>query len=215
MIKNNDWYIEMRNNWSKKRSGIPVYDLRLDNFTEILEKHKYEEILDLGCWIGADTQYLIERWYKVLSCDFANEALKSIEKHIPNSKTQYINMMEEFPINDETYSLIIADLSLHYFDNNTTIKIMNEIKRILKPNWILLARIATINDTNFWAGKWEKLENNYYFVEWYKKRFFDKDDVNKYFWIIWDVKAKEKEMTRDEDEYKKIKKLYEIIVNKH
>lgn len=215
MIKNNDWYIEMRNNWSKKRSGIPVYDLRLDNFTEILQKNKDEEILDLGCWIGADTQYLIERWYKVLSCDFANEALKSIEKHIPNSKTQYINMMEEFPINDETYSLIIADLSLHYFDNNTTIKIMNEIKRILKPNWILLARVATINDTNFWAGKWDKLENNYYFVEWYKKRFFDKDDVNKYFWIIWDVKAKETEMTRNEDEYKKIKKLYEIIVNKH
>ena len=124
-------------------------------------------------------------------------------------------MMEGFPINDETYSLIIADLSLHYFDNNTTIKIMKEIKRILKPNWILLARVATINDTNFWAGKWEKLENNYYFVEWYKKRFFDKDDVNKYFWIIWDVKAKETEMTRNKDEYKKIKKLYEIIVNKH
>ena len=142
MIKNNDWYIEMRNNWSKKRSGIPVYDLRLDNFTEILQKNKDEEILDLGCWIGADTQYLIERWYKVLSCDFANEALKSIEKHIPNSKTQYINMMEGFPINDETYSLIIADLSLHYFDNNTTINIPAHSIPAFKPAKTFIGKVS-------------------------------------------------------------------------
>lgn len=214
MIEKNDWYIEMRNNWSKKRSGIPAYDLRLDKFTDILQKNKNKEILDLGCWIGADTQYLIERGYKVLSCDFANEALKSIEKNIPNSRTLNINMMKKFPIKDETYSLIIADLSLHYFDNKTTTKIMEEIKRILKPNGILLARVATIKDTNFWAGKWEEIEKNFYLVEWYKKRFFNKEDVQKYFWIIWNVKAKETEMTRDEDEYKKIKKLYEIITNK-
>lgn len=98
-----------------------------------------KKILDLGCGIGADTLYLLERGYNVLSCDFSVEALKSIENNIPNSKTLYLDMMKKFPIADKKYSLIIADLSLHYFNNETTIHIMKEIKRILKDGGVLLA----------------------------------------------------------------------------
>ena len=193
---NNNGYVDMWDNWSRKRSNIPVYDLWLDNYNDILEKNKDTEILDLGCGIGADTLYLIERGYKVLSCDFSKEALKSIEDNIPNSKTEYLNMIEEFPIQDSTYSLIVADLSLHYFDRETTIHIMNEIKRILKDNGILLARVASINDFNFGAGVGEELEKNFYFEGAYTKRFFDKDDINEYFGIIGDVVTKEISMTR-------------------
>lgn len=98
-----------------------------------------KKILDLGCGIEADTLYLLERGYNVLSCDFSVEALKSIENNIPNSKTLYLDMMKKFSIADKKYSLIIADLSLHYFNNETTIHIMKEIKRILKDGGVLLA----------------------------------------------------------------------------
>ena len=127
MNTNNNGFVKMWDNWSKRRSSVPVYDLWLDEYKEILESNKDNEILDLGCGIGADTLYLIERGYNVLSCDFSNEALKSIQDNIPNSKTLYLDMMKKFPIKDNTYSLIIADLSLHYFDNETTIHIMREI----------------------------------------------------------------------------------------
>lgn len=104
-------------------------------------KNKDHEILDLGCGIGADTLYLLERGYNVLSCDFSIEALNSISNNILNSKTLYLDMMKKFPIADNKYSLIIVDLSLHYFNNETTIHIMREIKRILKDNGILLSSI--------------------------------------------------------------------------
>lgn len=210
-MKNND-FIEMWDNWSKKRSGVPVYDLWLDEYKDILEKNKNSTILDLGCGIGADTLYLIERGYKVLSCDFSTAALKNIQNNISNSKTLYLDMMKKFPFRDNSFSLIIADLSLHYFDNNTTIHIMNEIKRILKQNEILLARVASINDINFGAGVGEKLEKNYYFEGAYNKRFFDLEDVNKYFGIIGNVEAEETQMTRNELEYSKPKRLYKIKV---
>lgn len=207
-------YVEMWDNWSKRRSSIPVYDLWLDNYKNILEKNNNIEILDLGCGIGADTLYLIERGYKVLSCDFSREALKSVEKNIPGSKTKYLNMMEDFPIDDNAYSLIVADLSLHYFDNKTTIHIMNEIKRILKGNGILLARVASVNDFNFGAGIGEELEKNFYFEGAYTKRFFDKDTIDKYFGIIGYVESEEVSMTRNEEEYLKTKKLYQVKVTK-
>lgn len=69
-------------------------------------------------------------------------------------------MMKKFPIADKKYSLIIADLSLHYFNNETTIHIMKEIKRILKDGGVLLARVASVNDFNFGAGQGEKQDNN-------------------------------------------------------
>lgn len=210
----NNGFVKMWDNWSKRRSSVPVYDLWLDEYKNILDENKDNEILDLGCGIGADTLYLLERGYNVLSCDFSVEALKSIENNIPNSKTFYLDMMKKFPIDDKKYSLIIADLSLHYFNNETTIHIMKEIKRILKDGGVLLARVASVNDFNFGAGQGEKQENNCYFEGAYTKRFFDLEDVNKYFSIIGDVEAKESQMTRDEEEYSKSKVLYTIKVEK-
>lgn len=207
-------FVEMWDNWSKRRSSVPTYDLWLDEYKNILEDNKKNEILDLGCGIGADTLYLIERGYNVLSCDFSNEALKSIQKNIPNSKTLYLDMMKRFPIEDNTYSLIIADLSLHYFDNETTIHIMSEIKRILKKDGILLSRVASVNDFNFGAGVGEQLERNYYFEGDYTKRFFDSEDVNKYFGIIGSVEMEETSMIRSEEEYSKPKMLYKVKVKK-
>ena len=207
-------YVKMWDNWSKKRSSIPVYDLWLDEYKDILVKNKDNDILDLGCGIGADTLYLIERGYNVLSCDFSKEALKCVEDNIPNSKTMYLNMLEKFPIDNDTYSLIIADLSLQYFNNQDTIHIVNEIKRILKTDGILLARVASVNDFNFGAGVGEELEKNFYFEGDYTKRFFDLEDVNRYFGIIGSVEAEETSMTRDEDEYLKSKILYKVKVMK-
>lgn len=214
MTLKDDGFVGMWDNWSKRRSSVPVYDLWLDEYKDILEQNKDKEILDLGCGIGADTFYLLERGYNVLSCDFSNEALKSIQDNIPNSKTLHLDMRKEFPIEDDSYSLIIADLSLHYFDNETTIHIMNEIKRILKQDGTLLSRVASVNDFNFGAGVGEELEKNYYFEGDYTKRFFDLDDVNKYFGIIGSVEAEETQMTRDEAEYSKPKVLYKIKVKK-
>lgn len=156
----NNGFVKMWDNWSKRRSSVPVYDLWLDEYKNILQENKDNEILDLGCGIGADTLYLLERGYNVLSCDFSVEALKSIENNIPNSKTLYLDMMKKFPIADKKYSLIIADLSLHYFNNETTIHIMKEIKRILKDGGVLLAIVALVNDFNFGAGQGEKQDNN-------------------------------------------------------
>lgn len=207
-------FVKMWDNWSKRRSSVPTYDLWLDEYKNILEDNKKNEILDLGCGIGADTLYLIERGYNVLSCDFSNEALKSIKKNIPNSKILYLDMMKRFPIKDNTYSLIIADLSLHYFDNETTIHIMSEIKRILKNNGILLSRVASVNDFNFGSGVGEQLERNYYFEGDYTKRFFDSEDVNKYFGIIGSVEMEETSMIRNEEEYSKPKMLYKVKVKK-
>lgn len=210
----NHGFVSMWDNWSKRRSSIPVYDTWLDDYEQLLNQYKNTLVLDLGCGIGADTLYLIERGFKVLSCDFSKSALESIKKYIPQSETTYLNMLENFPFNNESFSIIIADLSLHYFNNEKTIHIMKEIKRILKNNGILLARVASVNDFNFGAGVGVELEKNFYFEGDYTKRFFDESDIQKYFSIIGGFDAHETSMMRDEEEYSKPKVLYQIKVTK-
>lgn len=208
-----DGYIDMWNNWAKKRKGVPVYDLWLNDYEDILKNNQLTEILDLGCGNGADTLYLTERKYKVVSCDFSKEALLNIKSQIPNSKTKYLNMKEKFPFKDNSFSVIIADLSLHYFDEDTTIQIMNEIKRILNKGGFLLARVVSVeNIQGINIGK--ELEQNFYFEGAYTKRFFNDNDLKKYFGIVGKVEFKKVEMTRNEDEYLKPRIVYQIKVEK-
>lgn len=130
----------------------PRYDLWLDKHRDILDSINNETILDLGCGAGGDTLYLLERGYKVLSCDNREEALSAVNLNISNAQTKNINLIERLPFEDESIALIIADLSLHYFDDKTTKKIIKEIARILKKSAFL---ILTERVIHLPPSKWE------------------------------------------------------------
>ncbi len=203
-------YLSMWDGWSKRRAGVPVYDNWLDEYKDILERHKDIPILDLGCGLGANTLYLKERGYKVVAADFSEEALKSIRKNIGDVETININLLNDFPLRNGTYFVVIADLCLHYFDDQTTKNIMKEIKRILVDDGVLLARVARVDDYNFGACEGEEVEHHFYFEGDYTKRFFDEEDVKKYFSIVGDVLYEKTSMVRDEEEYSKEKRLFKV-----
>lgn len=190
-------------------TGKPVYDNWLDKYALILEKIK-TPILDLGCGSGNDTLYLTEKGFSVIACDYSDIALEQVNQNIKNVKTIKLDISLPLPFEDNAFDLIIADLSLHYFDEKTTKNIMKEIKRILKPNGNLLARVNSISDLNYGAGQGQRLEENYYFVDGYNKRFFSENDAEKFFSIIGKTNIKETEMLR----YTKPKKVIEINVQK-
>ena len=197
---------------NKKATGKPIYDLWLDNYLSLLKEYKQEEILDLGCGGGCDSLYLTERGYKVLACDISKEALSNTKKYIPGIKTKHMNLIEDFPFGDETYTLIIADLSLHYFTDQETIHIMKEIKRILKQNGILLARVHSTKNLNKETALLEEVDKNLYRRGEEFRRYFNKEDVEKYFSIIGDITYQEKCMKRQDTEKEKI--VFEIKCQK-
>lgn len=186
-----------------------TYDNWLDSYKQSLDKCK-TTVLDLGCGSGNDTLYLSERGFNVIACDYSSVALEKINLNFKNVETKLVDISEPLPFENDTFDLIIADLSLHYFDEQTTIKVMQEIKRILTSNGRLIARVNSTKDTNHGAGQGEKLEENFYFVEGYNKRFFTPADAEKFFSVIGKVTIKETEMLR----YTKTKEVIEILVEK-
>ena len=195
-----DNYAEIWNKLHKSfiANSKAQYDAWLDEFNNIID-NVTTDIIDLGCGVtGNNTFYLIEKGKSVVSCDFAEEALKVIAEH-EGTKTKLFNMLDTFPFEDNSVEVVIADLSLHYFKKEDTERIIGEIKRILKPSGHLFFRVNSIGSTEFKtlrdSGE-TPIEPHFYFANNMEKRFFSSDDIDEFF-AGWNFVAKREEnMTR-------------------
>ncbi len=184
-----------------------VGDNWLDRFDEVILPSRGPAI-DLGCGSGNDTYSLISRGKKVIACDASPNAIANVERNFPEVMgTCCFDMLDSFPFYNNSTDLIIADLCLHYFKREDTIKILKEIRRILVNNGNILIRVNSMNDINHGAGNGKEVERHLYMTEDGRyKRFFDTHDIYDFF-NIFDIKyVREDIMTR----YKLEKRLYTI-----
>lgn len=183
----------------------------LDDFSNVINNCS-TPILDLGCGSGNDTLYLIDKGKKVISCDYSINAINNIKKNFPEVyDTKCFNMLDGLPFDDNSFDIVIADLSLHYFREEDTFKIINEIKRVLTDKGSLIFRVNSINDVNHGAGEGIEIEHHLYETSDKRlKRFFDEKDI-KYFFKDFDIEFLNEEiMTRYELE----KRLYRCLAKK-
>ena len=140
-------------------------------------------IIDLGCGKGMDTLYLVEKGKKVIPCDYSSSAIERIQNNFPEiERAECFDMTRGLPFDDSFTDLIVCGLSLHYFTEKTTYRILEEIKRVLKPGGILLFRVNSINDVNYGAGEGREVEPHLYETsDGRYKRFFDEEDIERFF----------------------------------
>lgn len=203
---------ENKEHWNAIYSAIkekkPVYDLWLDRYKDILDKSKEQPIVDLGCGAGGSSLYLTERGYKVIACDNSEAAINIVNNFLPEVKTIQMDISKTLPFEDKSLEVIIAELSLHYFSEETTKNIMKEIKRVLKPEGHLIARVNSINDMNYGAGSGEAIEKNFYLTKDGYKRFFGEEDIQYYFRDFAIEVCEEKSILR----YGNEKRAFEFVV---
>lgn len=179
------------NRWNEIHSNYERTEIKhddwLDLFKQIINDCK-TPIIDLGCGSGNDTLYLVKRGKEVIPCDYSNAAIRNIQKNFPEIKrTECFDMSKGLPFENNFTDLIICDLSLHYFTEKTTFEILKELERVLKPNGTLIFRVNSVNDVNHGAGEGEEIEHHLYkTIDGRYKRFFDQDDIKKFF-ADWDT----------------------------
>lgn len=188
----------------------PVYDLWLDKHRAILETSRDTSILDLGCGYGNDSLYLAERGYRVLACDLKPAAVENVRRFVPSVEARLLDMRGGLPFGKETFRVVVADLSLHYFPWAETVRIVQDITGVLRDGGHLLCRLNSVCDYSFGAGQGIPIEENFYEIDGLRKRFFDRPQIDALF-AGWEIKYIREDRL---DRYKKPKMLWELALRK-
>lgn len=142
-------------------------------------------VLDLGCGYGNDTAYLLEQGFDVVSVDFIQDMIDRVRSEVKGSKGFAFDMEhgDWNVFKDSEFDCVVAGLSLHYFNTETTHRIIGEIKRILENGGVLLAKVNSTKDTAHGAGDGVVIEQNYIADarSGVGKRYFNEDDVKTFF----------------------------------
>jgi len=195
----------------KKNKISSKYDSWMDRWKFLFDKENKEIALDIGCGIGLDTRYLAELGYTVVSIDLSGAALTICRQALPGNTYLQVDIREALPFSKNSFQVITANLSLHYFSWEVTKKIVNEAQCCLIPGGLFLVRLNSANDLHFGAMGHKEIEPNLFLVNGEPKRFFDHKSIKELFGAGWQSHGIE-EVTVNR--YSKPKVAWEIIVEK-
>lgn len=139
-------------------------------------------LLDLGAGQGQDSRYFAKLGYDVTSTDISDLALKISKKNADKEglKIKFIevDIANKLPFEDNSFDIVYSHLALHYFTDEKTKEVFQEIFRVLKPQGILASIFNTIEDAETSDPNYSLIEKNYYkSPEGLLKRYFSVDYI--------------------------------------
>jgi len=170
-----DWWKEIFNANYLRTDGDVVENIaatqeEVQIFLDILKPGKDDALLDLCCGQGRHTLEFIRLGYKNMTGIDRSHYLISRARNI-NKNMGYSAVFKEgdarklpFPSDSFDY-VIIAGNSFGYFESiNDDIRVLNEVKRILKPYGKVLIDITDgeYMRQNFQPRSWEWIDNQYF-----------------------------------------------------
>lgn len=153
-------------------------DSWMTKYIEYITRIENKNAIDLGCGIGQDTKWLLDKGFDVTSSDISERALNRLKELIPNSKTMQHDIKEELPFEDNSIGLVNANLSIHYFSMEDTIKIFNEVHRVLAPEGLFIGRVNSDKNDGYINENTKEIEKNFYYEDGKYKRLFNKEQFD-------------------------------------
>jgi SAM-dependent methyltransferase len=112
-------------------------------------------LLELGCGQGADALFFAGQGAQVTACDFSRFALDQFAKDAEAAGVREVELDLSdvpYPFDDDSFDIVYAHLSLHYFDTASTWRVLADIRRILRPGGRLLATFNSVRDPEVGEG---------------------------------------------------------------
>jgi SAM-dependent methyltransferase len=150
-------------------------DLAVNNFAKkaykVIQEKDLKTLLDVGCGTGQDSLYFASQELEVTAIDLSTCGIQSLQSKNPKIKCIAGDICYmQFP--PESFDVVYAHLSLHYFDDAVTSRIFNNIYSILRKGGLLFVKCKSTEDRLF--GQGEKAGENMYFNK-HTRHFFTRE----------------------------------------
>src|SRR5260370_6671470 len=107
-------------------------------------------VLDVGCGTGGDAVSLARSGFQVTAMDYSEVALARARAKAKASGVvvdfQQGDMALPFPFADSDFDAVMSNVALHMFDDQTTRRIIGEMRRVLRPSGLLLLHVNSTED---------------------------------------------------------------------
>lgn len=106
-------------------------------------------LLELGCGAGVDAAFFAGAGATVTATDFSDTALAHARARfpdLPGLTFLRLNMSAPLPFPLAAFDVVYARLSLHYFTDPVTRRVVAEISRVLAPGGLLAFMCKSTND---------------------------------------------------------------------
>jgi SAM-dependent methyltransferase len=113
-------------------------------------------ILELGCGTGDDAAAFAQAGHTVIATDFAENVIAANRERwagVPDLDFRVMRNDVPYPFAAETFDAVYAHLTLHYFTDDVTRRIIAEIQRVLKPGGLLLFACKSPQDPLYGQGE--------------------------------------------------------------
>jgi len=166
MSQDSDYW---KNKWTN-RGPEPASNFARRVF-KIINNANFHSVLDVGCGHGRDSIYFFKKGLEVTATDISESGIKKLKKR--EGKINYLlSDLRDLDFPKNSFDVIYAHLSLHYFDDESTDRIFNNLYKILKKGGLIFVKCKSTDDVVF--GKGEKVGENMYKYE-HVRHFFTKE----------------------------------------
>ena len=130
-------------------------------------------MLELGCGQGRDARFFAEAGHRVIATDFSEAVMAANRKqhgNVSNLAFVIADTSSPLPFASKRFDAVYASLSLHYFVDETTRRIFEEIAGALKPGGLLCFVCKSTEDPSY--GQGERIEEDMYLKDGHVRHFF-------------------------------------------
>lgn len=158
MVKSKEW------NWSEEKDLFWLDPCEESYYyCNKWRKDGKKSILDLGCGLGRHAILFAKEGFKVTAVDLSEYGVKHLKEWQKREGVDILTKrcdMKQLPFSDNAFDCIWAYHVISHTDTNGFIEILNEIKRVLKPNGEIYLTLCSKETWSFKEANFPKLDEN-------------------------------------------------------
>jgi SAM-dependent methyltransferase len=162
-------------------SHVDHAEAAVNEFVGALPVNLNRKVLEIGCGQGREALNLTQQGLQVSALDHSTTAIDTANRLAKQSGAR-VNFLEHdatqpLPYGKQFFSGVFSHLSLHYFDDETTQRVFDEIARVTMPGGALYFTVRSVRDPLH--GEGARIAENMYCRNGHVRHFFSVEYVRK------------------------------------